>query len=102
MVLCQCHYMQESEQESHAGREGQQEDLGWLQGGGRCSRRPESVPEFVTAIKGLSKSIISYVGLPEKGWDLLKTLQAMGGQTKTILYSDFHALITIYTGARDT
>lgn len=80
--------MQESEQEFHAGREGQQEALGWLQRGGRCSRRP--------AIKGLSQSTISYMG------DRLKALQAMGGQTKTILYSDFHALITVYTGARDT
>lgn len=88
--------MQESEQESHAGREGQQEDLGWLQGGGRCSSRSESVPAFVTAMKGLSKSTISYMG------NRLKALQAMGGRTKTILCSDFHALITIYTGARDT
>lgn len=45
-------------QEFLVGRAGQQGGLeGALRRGGGSSRRPENVPDFVTAVKGLRKSI---------------------------------------------
>lgn len=55
------------------------------------------------AVKGLSESILNMWEADSKqSGDLLKTLQSMGGKTKTILCSDSHAFINFYTGAGDT